>query len=210
MPRATKILQTLVMRVLVIGIVGGVLVGSSGWVADHGPPLVQWTSAIAAVWLVGAFSVGALSGDQIRAAAGGALTIIVGVATYYVLFHFVSNTVTLRYGVIVGIGWATLGTAVGAVLGWAGDAWRRGRAIGPAILGGALTGEAMLLLSEWQNRTARAVLLCELVFGAMLPFLLARPKLVRTVALTCAVAVAVVVAEESVRGVMRAAGWAGA
>jgi hypothetical protein len=198
------------MRVLALGMVGGVLVGSSGWVADHGPPLVQWTSAIAAVWLLGAFSVGALSGHRIRAAAGGALTIIVGVATYYVLFHFVSNTVTLRYGVIVGVGWATLGTAIGAVLGWAGDAWRRGRAIGPAIVGGALTGEAMLLLSEWHNRTARAVLLCELVFGAMLPFALARKRLVQAVALTAVVAMVVLGLESSIRDAMRAAGWRGA
>ena len=198
------------MRVLALGIVGGVLVGMSGWVADHGPPMIQWTSAIAAVWLLGAFSVGALAGGRMRATAGGALTIIVGVATYYVLFHFVSYTVTLRYGVIVGIGWATLGTAIGAVLGWAGHAWRRGRAVGPAILGGALAGEAMLLLGEWENRTARAVLLCELVFGAVLPFALARRRLVPAVALTAVVAMVVLGVESENRDAMRAAGWRGA
>jgi hypothetical protein len=201
-----------VPRLLGLTIAAGVAVGSVGWIADHGPVLVQWTSAIAAGWLIGAFAVGALAGTAARAAAAGASTIVVGVGTYYVLFHFVTGSVGLKYGVVVGVAWSTIGVAIGAVLGWAGDAWRRRRAqaLGVALLAGALAGEAILLMGEWHNRAARAVLACELVLGAALPYLLARPKLARTVALTCAVAVAVIAAEESVRDAMRAAGWAGA
>ena len=200
------------MRVLALATVAGVCVGTVGWLADHGPVLVQWTSAIAAGWLVGAFVVGALAGSGLRAALAGALTIVEGLGTYYVLFHFVSGSVGLRYGVVVGVAWSIVGVAIGSVLGWAGDAWRRkhAQAIGVALLAGALVGEAALLLGEWQNRAARVVLVCELVLGAALPYLLARPKLTRTIALTCAVAFAVVLLEESVRGVMRMAGWAGA
>jgi hypothetical protein len=201
-----------VPRLIALTIVAGLAVGTVGWLADHGPVLVQWTSAIAAGWLIGAFAVGALAGTAPRAAAAGAFTIVVGVATYYVLFHFVTGSVGLRYGVVVGMAWSTIGVAIGAVLGWAGDAWRRRRAqaLGVALLAGALAGEAILLMGEWHNRAARAVLACELVLGAALPYLLARPKLARTVALTCAVAVSVVAAEDSIRDAMRAAGWAGA
>jgi hypothetical protein len=79
-----------------------------------------------------------------------------------------------------------------------------------ALLSGALAGEAMLLFGEWHNRTtAHVVLASELVLGAALPYLLARPRLARTVALTAAVAVGVMVAEASVRDAMHAAGWRG-
>jgi hypothetical protein len=200
------------MRLIALTLVAGVLVGVVGWAADEGPLLVRWTSAIAAGWLIGAFVVGALAGGGARAALAGAGTIVVGVATYYVLFHFVSGTLGLRYSVFVGFGWSVVGIGIGAVLGWAGDAWRRrhARAIGVALLAGALAGEAMLLLAEWENRAARIVLVCELVLGAALPFLLARDRLARAVPLTAAVAVAVVVAEQAVRELMRATGWAGA
>jgi hypothetical protein len=200
------------MRLFALTLTTGILVGSIGWASDHGPQLVRWSSAIAAVWLLGAFVAGAIAGSAPRAALAGAWTIVMGVATYYVLFHFVSGSLGLRYSVVVGIAWATIGVGIGAVIGWAGDAWRRryARSVGVALLAGALAGEAMLLLGEWHNRAARAVLVCELVLGAMLPFLLARPRLTRTVALTAAVAVVVLEAEETVRHVMRAAGWAGA
>src|ERR687896_349527 len=93
---------------------------------------------------------------------------------------------TIAAGVLIGaVGWGSdqgprvvqWSSAIAAVIGWAGDAWRRGRAIGVALLAGALAGEAMLLLSEWHNRTARYVLAAELALGAVLPYLLARPKL---------------------------------
>jgi hypothetical protein len=193
-------------------LVAGILVGGLGWVSDEGPLLVKWTSAIAAGWLIGAFVVGALAGAAWKAAVAGAATIVVGIGTYYVLFHFVSGTLSLKYGVVVGIAWSSVGLGIGALIGWAGDAWRRrhGRAIGVALLSGALAGEAMLLLGQWENRAARIVLICELTLGAMLPYLLARDRLIRAVPLTAAVAVAVFVAEYSVREVMRLAGWAGA
>ena len=199
------------MRLIALTIIAGVLVGSVGWASDQGPRLVQWTSAIGAAWLIGAFAAGALAGGRVRAALVGAGTIVVGIGTYYVLFHFVTGSVGLRYGVVVGVAWSTVGVAIGAVLGWAGDAWRRrGQATGVALLAGALAGEAMLLLGEWNNHSARIVLAAELVLGAALPFLLARPKLARTIFLTCAVAVAVTAVEDGVRDAMRAAGWAGA
>jgi hypothetical protein len=199
------------MRTLSIALVLGVAVGASGWVADQGPVLVKWTSAIAAAWLIGAFVGGALARGAARAAVAGAATIVVGVGTYYVLF-FVMEGVSLRYGVVAGIAWSTVGVGIGAVLGWAGHAWRAGRLqpVGVALLSGALVGEAMLLLGEWQRPAARAVLACELVLGAMLPFVLARRRLAVSVALTMLVAVVVDGAEDSVRHAMRAAGWRGA
>jgi hypothetical protein len=198
------------MRLIAIAVVAGVLVGTVGWASDQGPRVVQWSSAVAAVWLVGAFAAGALARGPLRSALVGAGTIVVGVGTYYVLFVFVSGLHGPREIVPVVIGWSTVGVAIGAAAGWAGDAWRRGKPIGVALLAGALAGEAMLLLSQWHNRSARYVLAGELALGAVLPYLLARPKLARAVALTCAVAVAVAVTEDGVRDAMRAAGWAGA
>src|ERR671938_52311 len=101
-------LHSTVVRAALLGLGGGVLVGGGGWAADHGPPLVQWTSAIAAGWVLIAFLAGALAGDRAAAVAAGALTIVTGTAVYYVLFHFVSYTVTLKYGVVVGVAWATV------------------------------------------------------------------------------------------------------
>jgi hypothetical protein len=198
------------MRLIALTIAAGVLIGAVGWGSDQGPRVVQWSSAIAAVWLVGAFAAGALARGPVRAAFAGAGAIVVGVGTYYVLFTFVSGIHGPREIAPVVVGWSTAGVAIGAVVGWAGDAWRRGRAIGVALLAGALAGEAMLLLSEWHNRTARYVLAAELALGAVLPYLLARRKLARAITLTAAVAVAVVVLEEGVRDAMRLAGWAGA
>jgi hypothetical protein len=197
--------------VAALSIAAGIAVGGFGWAADHGPRLLQWTSAAAGVWLVGAFGVGALAGDRVRAAAGGAVAIVVGVGTYYVLFHFVSGLVDLRYGVVVGVAWALGGVGVGAVLGWAGDAWRRGGApLGVAVLAGALAGEAMLLMGAWHSHGARLMLAGELAAGAVLPFALARRHLAQAVVLTVAVALVVVGLESELRGAMRAVGWRGA
>ena len=200
------------MRLAVLTAGAGVVVGSSGWVLDRGPLLVRWATAVAIVWLVGAFAVGCLARGALESIAAGAATIVVGVATYYALFHFVDGDVTLRYGVVVGVAWSVAGTLIGAVMGWAGYAWRRGgrQALGAALLSGALAGEAMLLLTEWHRRPARIVLMCELVAGAALPYLLARPKLAKAVPLTAAVAVSTAIAESALREAMRAAGWAGA
>jgi hypothetical protein len=200
------------MRLAALTLVAGVAVGGLGWISDEGPLLVRWTSAIAAGWVIGAFVVGALAGAAWKAAVAGAATIVVGVGTYYVLFHFVSGTLSLKYGMVVGFAWSTVGIGIGAVIGWAGDAWRRrhARAIGAALLSGALAGEAILLLGQWENRAARVVLICELVLGAMLPYALAKDRLIRAVPLSAAVAVAVVVIEEAVRTALRMTGWAGA
>jgi hypothetical protein len=202
-PLAATILQR--VRLLLLTIVVGVLVGVSGQVTDDGPLLVRLANAIAVGWLLAAFTVGALAGSGVRAALGGAGTIVVGVVTYYGLFHEHSAKLL----VVVGA-WCAFGIGVGAVIGWAGDAWRRRRAqaVGVALLAGALAGEAILLFGEWSGR-ARTILPFELVLGAALPYLLARPKLAQTVALTAAVAVAVTAVEPGIRDTMRVAGWRG-
>lgn len=195
------------MRLLALTLGAGVLVGTAGWASDHGPRLLDWAGAIAAAWLIGAFAVGALAGSGRRAALAGAGTMVVGVGTYYALFHPMRGLL-----LVVIAGWSLFGIGVGAVLGWAGDAWRRrhAQAVGVALLAGAMAGEAILLLGQWDERAARIVLAGELALGATLPYLLAKPKLARAVPLTAAVAVAVVAIEPTVREAMRAAGWSGA
>ena len=195
------------MRLIALTIAAGVLVGTIGWATDYGPRLLDWAGAIAAGWLVGAFAVGALAGDGRRAALAGAGTMVVGVATYYALFHPMRGLL-----LVVIAGWSVIGIGVGAVLGWAGDAWRRrhAQAVGVALLAGAMAGEAILLLGHWHEHAARLVLAAELAAGAALPYLLARPKLAKAVPLTAAVAVAVVAVEPAIREGMRAAGWSGA
>jgi hypothetical protein len=202
---ATHYVPTL--RLTALTIAAGVFVGTAGWASDHGPRLFDWAGAVAAVWLIGAFAVGALAGDARRAALAGAGAMVVGVATYYALFHPMCGLL-----LVVIAGWSLFGIGVGSVLGWAGDAWRRGhaQAAGVALLAGAMAGEAILLLGHWHERPARLVLGAQLALGATLPYLLARPKLTRAVALTAAVALAVVVVEPAVRETMRAAGWSGA
>ena len=195
------------MRLLGLTVAAGVLVGVVGWASDDGPRVVDWAGAVAAGWLIGAFAAGALAGGGVRAALAGAGTLVVGVATYYALFHPMRPAL-----LVVILGWAAFGAVVGAVFGWAGGAWRtrRAQAVGVALLAGALAGEAILLLGQWEHPTARAVLIGELVLGAALPFLLARRQLARALPLTAAVAVAVPVCEQAVREAMRAAGWTGA
>jgi hypothetical protein len=193
------------VRLLVLTLLAGFLVGVTGQITDEGPLLLRLANAIAAGWLIGAFAVGALAGSGRRAALGGAGTIVVGVLTYYGLFHEYSPKL-----VVVVAGWCTFGIAIGAVIGWAGDAWRRkqAQAIGVALLAGALAGEAILLFGEWSGR-ARGILAYELVLAAALPYLLARPKLAQTVALTAVVAVGVTVVEANIREAMFTAGWRG-
>jgi Family of unknown function (DUF6518) len=195
------------VRLLGLTVAAGVLVGTVGWASDEGPRVVDWAGAIAAGWLIGAFVVGAVAGGGLRAALAGAGTLVVGVSTYYALFHPMRPAL-----LVVIVGWAAFGAVVGAVFGWAGDAWRRRRAqaVGVALLAGALAGEAILLLGQWEEPAARAVLIGELAAGAALPFLLARRQLVKAVPLTAAVAVAVLATEQTVREAMRAAGWTGA
>jgi hypothetical protein len=195
------------VRLLGLTIAAGVVIGSAGWASDHGPRLLDWAGAVAALWLIGAFAVGALAGDSRRAALAGAGTMVFGVATYYALFHPMRGLL-----LVVIAGWSLFGIGVGAVLGWAGDAWRRRRAqaVGVALLAGAMAGEAILLLGHWDEHAARLVLAAELALGAALPYLLARPRLAQAVTLTAAVAVAVVAVEPTVRETMRAAGWSGA
>jgi hypothetical protein len=202
------------VRLVAISLAAGFALGTSGRASDHLPPLLHWAGAVGALWLIGAFAVGALAGGRRAAALAGAVAIVSGVAAYYMLMHWVEHRAGLRYAVIVGVAWGAGGALVGALFGWAGHAWRHGsprlRPVGVAVLGGALLGEAVLLLDRWRSPDARAVLLAELVLGVTLPLALAgRRRGVLALGATAVVATMAVVLEAALRIAMHRVGWRG-
>lgn len=193
----------------------GLALGGLGRLIDYLPPPLPRTASLGAPWLVGAFAVGAIVGRPARGALAAGLALPLGVGVYYVLMLGVEGRADPLYASVMTIGWSLVAAGAGALLGWAGGAWRAGgrggRRFGAAAVGAVLLGEALALSALWTSRPARALLAAELALGALLPLLLVRGR-ERIAAGALAVLLALVVAagETGVRDVMRAAGWAGA
>jgi hypothetical protein len=119
------------------------------------------------------------------------------------------------YAVPIGLRWALVALAAGALFGLAGAVWRSGgplaRAGGAAALAGALAGEALALGGEWTSRAGELVLTLELAAAGALLVLAARRRSALPVALALAAVAAVgaAFAEDAVRDALRVAGWNG-
>jgi hypothetical protein len=110
--------------------------------------------------------------------------------------------------------WGTVALGAGTLFGFAGAHWRDGdriaRSASAALLSGALTGEALLLMHEWAGRAAAYVLSAELSVGlAVLVVSRRRAPLSVTLPLFALATAAVIGSEGVVRDALRLAGWAG-
>jgi hypothetical protein len=203
------------LRAVVAVLVAGAFMGLLGRASDHLPDLVHWSAALGAPWLATAFAVGAFVRHRVLGGIAGGCALTFGVAVYYSIFHWVEGTTSLGYAVIVGTAWGAVAFAAGGLFAYAGAAWRSGsrhaHLLASGLLAGALIGEAVLLLTNWSNPTARSVLLIELVAGASVPLLTARRnELPAAVVVAVVFAIAVVESEHYARAAMRVFGWAGA
>jgi hypothetical protein len=203
------------VRAVVAVLVAGAFMGLLGRGSDHLPDLVHWSAALGAPWLATAFAVGAFVRQRSLAAIAGGCALTLGVAVYYSIFHWVERTTSLGYAVIVGTAWGAVAFVAGAVFAYAGAAWRsdsrRAHLLASGLLAGALIGEAILLLANWSNPTARTVLMIELAVGASVPLLTSRRnELPAAVVVAVVFAIAVVESEHYARAAMRVFGWAGA
>ena len=203
------------MRAAVAAIVGGVAIGLVGRASVQSTEVVAWLSRLGAPWLLTAFLVGAWVGSRRHAAVAGGAALAIGTAVYYFIFHFVEQRIGLGYAVVVGTAWALVGLGIGGVFGYAGAAWRAPerwtRIVSMALLGGALIGEAVLLMTRWDDPTAHAILVVELAIGALIPFVASRRReWPAALALGMSFAVAAVVLEAYARAALRAVGWGGA
>jgi hypothetical protein len=204
-------------RAAVAAVVGGVAIGLIGRASVQSTEVVAWLSRLGAPWLFTAFVVGAWVGSRRQGALAGGAALAIGTAVYYFVFHFVEHRIGLGYAVVVGTAWAAVGVGIGAVFGYAGAVWRGqpgdrwARIVATAALGGALIGEAVLLMTRWDDPTAHAILVAELVVGALLPFVAARRReWPAALALGMTFATVAIVLEAYARAALRAVGWGGA
>jgi hypothetical protein len=96
-------------------------------------------------WVAVGFAAGAIEGGPRRGAAGGAIALCVGVATYYgaALLTWGDRVPTILPSLAVV--WLAVGGASGGIVGAAGGGWASGgryRLLGPIVLAGALLAEA--------------------------------------------------------------------
>jgi hypothetical protein len=218
--------QHIPWRPLLLAIAAAVALGFAGRIAVHAGAGLPHGRAIAAVghtavalggpWLAAAWIVGAMAGSRWRAVAGGAAALVLGTGGWYLLtvVAAASGWAAASYAVPVAAAWGVVALGAGSVFGLAGAIWRDGgraaRAASVALLAGALSGEALLLMREWPGRAAALVLTLELAAGLALVVLARRrAPLGLTLLLFVAATVAVAGTEGVVRDALRLAGWAG-
>jgi hypothetical protein len=201
-------------RAVLGAVCGGVAIGLIGRASVQPAEVTAWVSRLGAPWLLTAFLVGAFVRDRRLGALSGGAALAIGTAVYYAVFHFIEHSIGLGYAVVVGTAWAMVGLLVGAVFGYAGAAWRVrdrwARIVAMAALGGALIGEAVLLMTRWDDPTAHAILLAELAVGALIPFVASRRReWPAALMLGMTFAMTAVVLEAYTRAALRAVGWGG-
>ena len=132
-------------------------------------------------WVAVAFAAGAVQHEPRRGAAGGAIALCAGVATYYV-----AATLTWGQGVPtflpqIAAAWLVVAALSGGAMGAGGGAWSadRYRLPGPTLLAGALLAEAAYRFIEvegWRGidlaRSGVQVALIDVLAAAFLPAIL--------------------------------------
>jgi Family of unknown function (DUF6518) len=132
---------------MLMAVVVGVVLGAFSTLADGiiGGRLIGILGNIASPWGLAAFFVGRGTTSRRRGAALGAVTLLVGVATYYVL--------AAGRGYVVGSVdalWTGIALVAGPVMGWAGAATRAERPPIAAVIapGAMLVAEALFLADD--------------------------------------------------------------
>jgi hypothetical protein len=182
-----------------------------GALIQAGPHVVpgapHWLFHLGAPWLAVAFIAGFARRGRREATAAGAAALAAAVVGYYVARIGILGSGAVAYSARMTVAWSAAALPLGAAFGWAGSEARARALWAPATIGGALCGEALLLLI---THGAAATLLAELVTGAAVPAASSRaPARRRALALTAAGAGAALLAAGLLRQVMRAHGWQG-
>ncbi|HEY1594349.1 MAG TPA: DUF6518 family protein [Thermoleophilaceae bacterium] len=213
-------------RPVLLALIAALGLGVAGRVAVHAGAGLPHGQAIAAVghtavalgapWLAVAWLVGAMAGSRLLGAAGGAGALVLATGGWYLLTIVAAagGWAAASYAVPMAAAWGTVALGAGALFGFAGAHWRDGdriaRSASAALLSGALTGEALLLMHDWVGRAAACVLSAELSVGlAVLVVSRRRAPLSVTLPLFALATAAVIGSEGGVRDALRLAGWAG-
>ena len=150
------------------GLVAGVLLGVLTQIGQGALP--EDAAALLAnsggAWIVASFAVGAVMSGARQAAVAGATTLVAASFTFYEAVELFEGIGSGRRGALI---WATAGLVTGPIFGAAGFAARRlpdRRPLALALLGGALTAEAMHLLWWVGNDSLRGVGIAELTIAS--------------------------------------------
>lgn len=172
---------------IALGVVGG-LTGSLPW-------WLTWVGNLAAVWLFASFIAGAAGRGTWAGLARGVVALWATVAVFYLLRSMAADDSDAA-GRLLAVNSARLIIAVpaGALFGYLGALWRRGRtdftagAVG--VLCAALAGESVYaVLAAWDWGIALVLLHClEMVLAAWLPLVLLQSWRRRGIAYGIAVA----------------------
>jgi hypothetical protein len=200
---------------LAAGVVSaGTALGVVGRLSDGWPDTPQLLFALGSPWVVVAVLAGVLAPGARRAVMTGAATLLASVVVYYVVMAAVESRVGPGYALAMIVGWGGLALIVGAVFGVAGSTIREGsaraRSLAAALVGGVLSGEALLFLVRGSQQGATVLLLGQLAIGLALGLAFAPPRRrARLVALLAGSAGAAFVIDAAARILMRRYGWGG-
>jgi Family of unknown function (DUF6518) len=195
----------------------GVGIGLAGQAGDQVPGAPAYITALGAPWMLLAFALGALCRKPLLGALAGGAALVIGTEAYYLALIAETDGKTIFYATAMGIGWGGAAAVAGGLAGAVGGWWRsecseHERSVAGALPGALLTGEALLLSQEWTAPGARALIAAELMAGLGLLWIhigTSRRVLIAGAA-ACALTMAVVLGEHSVRETLHAAGWNGA
>jgi hypothetical protein len=181
-----------------------------GWWAFHlGVP---W---LACAFLAGAHAARTAGGRRARGAIAGAALMAAATLAYYAVYLLIKGPNVLAYGIAMSVAWIAVGGPLGGLFGAAGAVARAGaprwRAACIALLGGALCGEALLLLITKPDSVGRQVFVLELAAGIACPLSLVprRHAAWLGAALTAVLAGLAVLAGGGLRLFMHRYGWHG-
>lgn len=161
-----------------IAIVVSVALGVLGGMADRLPWWINWVGNLAALWLFASFIAGAAGRGVWAGLARGLVALFATAAVYYFLQAGAADAPDTGRALPVGPQWLVIAVVVGALFGFLGALWRRGRtdftagAVG--VLSAALAGEGVYaIISVWGWGVGLPLLLAlEIVLAAWLPLVL--------------------------------------
>jgi Family of unknown function (DUF6518) len=164
---------------------GGAALGAAAWLSDElGYPLGLLLPANAiGVWLAVAFALGGSARTIPTGALRGLIGLLSAVAAYYLLFATLGEGFRVIAAPHAATIWGVVALVAGPVMGGAGAVWRYGagwpRAIGVALLAGALLAEAVVFggprlarVDQLANDPGALLYLAEFVIALVLPFAL--------------------------------------
>jgi hypothetical protein len=177
-----------------IAIVASVVLGVLGGLADRLPWWISWVGNLAALWLFAAFIAGAAGRGAWAGLARGVVALWATVAVYYLLQSGLADRPDTGRVLAVGSAWLVIAVPAGALFGYLGALWRRGRtdftagAVG--VLSAALAGEGIYaIVAVWAWGIGMTLLLgIEILLAAWLPLVLLQSWRRRGIAYGIAVA----------------------